>query len=176
MSDYSINPSVNDSILLATTGTGKVKCQGATLDIKNPNVGVDPQISFDDVKALTMSKGCLSSHVPLNTNFAILASADAAVAINPKLANNFVLPMTEDTTLAAPDVANIPDANQSGIIVVTQGSAAKTLAFATFWKWAGGTDGILTAVDIIEYTLYPSVQTGAVGGVTAMCRITKNVS
>lgn len=84
---------------------------------------------------------------------AALTSAAASLAINLMSANNFTHTLTENTTLAAP---SNPIAGQSGVIVFTQhASSPKTLAFNSFWKFAGGTIPTLTAtngaVDVLSY-------------------------
>ena len=82
-----------------------------------------------------------------------LTSSSASVAIDLASANNFSHALTENTTLAAPSNAV---AGQSGVVVFTQhASSAKTLAFASFWKFAGGTVPVLStslgAVDVFAY-------------------------
>jgi len=82
-----------------------------------------------------------------------LTSSAASIAINLADTNNFSHTLTENTTLAAP---TNPVAGQSGCIVFTQhASSPKTLAFNSFWKFAGGTVPTLTAsngaVDVLTY-------------------------
>jgi len=64
-----------------------------------------------------------------------LTSSAGSIAVDLSLANNFNHTLTENTTLAAP--SNVV-AGQKGVIEFTQhASAAKTLAYNSFWKWAG---------------------------------------
>lgn len=82
-----------------------------------------------------------------------LTSSAASIAVDLSLANNYSHTMTENTTLAAP--SNIV-AGQSGAITITQhASSAKTLAFASFWKFAGGSVPVLStavgSVDVLTY-------------------------
>lgn len=81
-----------------------------------------------------------------------LTSTTAAMAINLATNNNFSHTTTENTTLAAP---SNPVAGQSGVITITQGATARTLAYNAFWKFAGGTIPTLTAtasaVDVFAY-------------------------
>lgn len=81
-----------------------------------------------------------------------LTSTAASIAIDLSLANNFTHTTSENTTLAAPSNAV---AGQSGIIVITQGAIARTLAYNSFWKFAGGTVPTLTAtigaIDVFSY-------------------------
>jgi hypothetical protein len=76
------------------------------------------------------------------------------MAINLATNNNFSHTTSENTTLSAP---SNPVAGQSGVITITQGSTARTLAYNTFWKFAGGTVPDLTAtagaVDVFAYNV-----------------------
>lgn len=89
-----------------------------------------------------------------------LTSSSASIAVNLALANNFSHTLTESTTLANP--TNIV-AGQCGTIVFTQhASAAKTLAFGSYWKFPGGTAPTLTttlsAVDTMAYYVESSTR------------------
>ena len=83
-----------------------------------------------------------------------LTSTSASIAINLATNNNFSHTTTENTTLAAP---SNPVAGQSGVITITQGATARTLAYNTFWKFSGGTVPTLTgtanAVDVFVYNV-----------------------
>jgi hypothetical protein len=83
-----------------------------------------------------------------------LTSASASMAINLATNNNFSHTTSENTTLALP---SNPVAGQSGVITITQGGTARTLAYNTFWKFAGGTVPTLTptvgAVDVFAYSV-----------------------
>jgi hypothetical protein len=89
-----------------------------------------------------------------------LTSSSASIAVNLALSNNFFHALTENTTLANP--TNIV-AGQCGTIVFTQNaSAAKTLAFGSYWKFPGGTAPTLTttlsAVDTMAYYVESSTR------------------
>ena len=81
-----------------------------------------------------------------------LTSTSNSIAIDLAVNNYFSHTTSENTTLAAP---SNPVAGQSGVITFTQGATARTLAYNTFWKFAGGTVPTLTAtvgaVDILAY-------------------------
>jgi hypothetical protein len=83
-----------------------------------------------------------------------LTSTSTAIAVNLATNNNFSHTTTENTTLSLP---TNPVAGQSGIITITQGATARTLAYNTFWKFAGGTVPTLTttagAVDVFAYNV-----------------------
>jgi hypothetical protein len=81
-----------------------------------------------------------------------LSSASGQIAVDLGAGNNFAHTTTEDTTLAAPSNAA---AGQSGVIAITQGAVARTMAFASAWKFPGGTVPTLTAapgaLDVLVY-------------------------
>ena len=83
-----------------------------------------------------------------------LTSSSSSIAINLATNNNFSHTTSENTTLALP---SNPVAGQSGVITITQGGTARTLAYNTFWKFAGGTVPTLTssagAVDVFAYSV-----------------------
>ena len=85
-------------------------------------------------------------------NVSALTSTSASIAINLATNCNFSYATVENSTLAAP---SNPVAGQSGIIIITQGATARTLAYNTFYKFAGGTVPTLTAtigaVDAFAY-------------------------
>lgn len=97
-----------------------------------------------------------------------LTSTAASTAINLALSNHFTHSTSENTTLAAP---SNPIAGQSGVIVITQGAAARLLAYNTFWKFPGGTIPTLTAtvgaVDVLAYYIE--------SGTRATCQLLKDV-
>jgi hypothetical protein len=97
-----------------------------------------------------------------------LTSTAASIAINLATNNNFSHTTSENSTLAAP---SNPVAGQSGIIIITQGATARTLAYNAFWKFAGGTIPTLTAtasaVDAFAYYVESATR--------ATCQLIKDV-
>jgi len=97
-----------------------------------------------------------------------LTSTGGSIAVDLNLANDFRHTTTEDTTLAAPTNAV---AGQSGSIAITGGAIPRTMAFNTFWVFAGGTVPTLTAtagaVDMLVYRVLP-------GATTAFCQLLKD--
>ncbi len=90
---------------------------------------------------------------------AALTSSSASIAVDMNSANNFTHTTTENTTLANP--TNMT-AGQYGSIVITQGATARTMAFGSYWKFAGGTVPSLTAspsaVDVLVYYVESSTR------------------
>lgn len=88
-----------------------------------------------------------------------LTSSGASIASDFSLANNFTHTTSENTTLANP--SNLV-AGQSGVIVITQGATARTLAYGSYWKFSGGTVPSLTAtvsaVDVLAYYVESSTR------------------
>ena len=74
------------------------------------------------------------------------------------LANNFTHTFTENTTLANPTNMTV---GQSGVISFTQhASSPKTLAFGSYWDFAGGTVPSVTASNGAYDTLAYYVENG----------------
>jgi hypothetical protein len=73
----------------------------------------------------------------------------ATVAVDLSLSNHYTLTLGGNRTLGAPTNQT---AGQSGVIVITN-SGANTLAFASVWKFPGGTAPTVTAsaVDVLAY-------------------------
>lgn len=88
-----------------------------------------------------------------------LTSSTASIAVDASLSNNFTHTTTENTTLANP--TNLV-AGQSGAIIITQGATPRTMAFGSYWKFAGGTAPTLTAtasaVDVLAYYVESSTR------------------
>lgn len=91
----------------------------------------------------------------------VSALTDAAT-ITPDFAaaNNFSVTLGGNRTLANP--TNLT-AGQSGIITITQdGTGSRTLAYGSYWKFAGGTAPTLTttasAVDVLAYYVESSTR------------------
>ena len=86
-----------------------------------------------------------------------VALTDAAtVAVDLSLSNHFTLTLGGNRTLGAPTNQT---AGQSGVIVITNGGA-NTLAFASVWKFPGGTAPTVTAsaVDVLAYYVESSTR------------------
>jgi hypothetical protein len=88
-----------------------------------------------------------------------LTSTTNSIASDFSLGNNFTHTTSENTTLANP--SNLV-AGQSGIIVITQGATARTMAFGSYWKFSAGTAPSLTAtvgaVDVLAYYVESSTR------------------
>jgi len=102
-----------------------------------------------------------------------LLSSSASIVVDFSANSHFYHTMTEDTTLAAPTGFTAGEM-QSGVIEFTQhASAAKTLAFNSFWKFSGGTTPTLStgasAKDVLIWTLGPD-------GTYAICNWLSNLS
>ncbi len=97
-----------------------------------------------------------------------LTSSAASIAINLATNNNFSHTTSENTTLAAP---SNPVAGQSGVITITQGATARSLAYNTFWKFTVGVVPLLTAtvgaVDTFAYFVESATR--------ATCQLIKDV-
>jgi hypothetical protein len=89
-------------------------------------------------------------------NVTALTSSGASIATDFSVNNNFSHTFTENTTLANP--SNIV-AGQSGVVMFTQhASSPKTLAFGSYWKFAGGIVPTISAVNSATDSLYYNVR------------------
>jgi hypothetical protein len=87
----------------------------------------------------------------------------ATITPNFATANNFSVTLGGNRTLANP--SNLT-AGQSGAIAITQdGTGSRTLAFGSYWKFAGGTAPTLTTtaskVDVLVYYVESSTRVSA---------------
>jgi len=87
----------------------------------------------------------------------------ATITPNFATANNFSVTLGGNRTLANP--TNLT-AGQSGAIAITQdGTGSRTLAFGSYWKFAGGTAPTLTTtaskVDVLVYYVESSTRVSA---------------
>jgi hypothetical protein len=147
LSNISLSTGVTGTLPIANGGTGATTLAGANIAVTNA------------VNAFTgAQRGTVTA----------LTSSSASIAINLATNNNFSHTTSENTTLAAPSNAT---AGQSGIITITQGGTARTLAYNSFYKFAGGTVPTLTAtagaVDIFAYYVESSSR--------ATCQLIKDV-
>lgn len=99
-------------------------------------------------------------------------TAGGTTAVDLSLGLNFNLnPSGGNSTLGAPTNAK---AGQSGFVYITQDSTPRTLAFASAWVFAGGTDPTLTAVagakDVLQYQVLSAT------GPVILASLVKNVS
>lgn len=83
-----------------------------------------------------------------------------SIATDLSLGNNFSVTLGGNRTLANP--SNVT-AGQAGVIVITQdGTGSRTLAYGSYWKFAGGTAPTLTitasAVDVLVYYVESSTR------------------
>jgi hypothetical protein len=90
-----------------------------------------------------------------------LVTLTSSSTITPDLNTgiNFSLTIGHNATLANP--TNAAKIGQSGSIRITQdGTGSRTLAYGTSWKFAGGTDPVLSTVagtvDILHYKIWTS--------------------
>ena len=118
--------------------------------------GSSPSITFSDTTTQA------TAAVPSSTAQTYTAAQRGAISvltdgatITPDfaLANNFSVTLAGNRTLANP--TNLV-AGQSGVIIINQdGTGSRTLAYGSYWDFAGGTAPTLTttasAVDMIAY-------------------------
>jgi len=149
-------------ILTNTTGLPLTTAVTGILPVANGGTGASSLSAFAALSATQTFTGGQIGAVTA------LTSSAASIAINLATNNNFSHTTTENTTLAAP---SNPVAGQSGVITITQGATARTLAYNTFYKFAGGVVPTLTAtasaVDVFVYNVESATR--------ATCQLIKDV-
>lgn len=116
-------------------------------------IGTDVQAYDVDTAKLDVTQAFSAAQRAGETN---LTSTAASIAVNFALNNDFKHTFTENTTLANP--TNIV-VGQSGAIRLTQHvSSPKTLAFGSYWDFAGSSVPTVTATNSARDTLYYHVR------------------
>lgn len=100
----------------------------------------------------------LTSDIVFNSAGALTSLTDAAtIAVDMNTGFNFSVILAGNRTLGNPTNTKV---GQTGCIFIVQGSGSNTLAYASNWKFAGGTAPILTttasAVDVLCYIVRTS--------------------
>jgi hypothetical protein len=143
--------SINSAITSINAGTFN------TLTVTtSASIGGTLAIGTSAIKTLTINGPALSVVVSLTDATSITSDFDVG--------QNFALTLADNRTLAAP--TNL-DSGQVGSIFITQdGTGSRTLAFASVWKFPGGTAPTLSttagAVDRIDYIVFSGTAVQAV--------------
>lgn len=126
-------------------------------------LGLGTAATFDEAtaaqyRANTADKILTTDVVWAAADYVTLNDAGGNIAVDLSTGINFAMTMDGDYTLSAPSNGK---AGQTGAIVFTQdGTGTQTLAFNAAWKFAGGTDAVLSTaastVDILFYQVLPN--------------------
>lgn len=115
------------------------------LQVDNININDNTIISSDtdgDVNITPNGDGVLVVTGAARTTVTALTSTTNSIAIDLADSNHFSHTFTENTTLANP--TNIAVGQTFTIFFTQHASAAKTLAFGSYYKIAGGTAGVIS--------------------------------
>lgn len=146
-----------DNGVIIGNGTNFVVESGATLKTSlGLTIGTDIQ-AYD---ADTAKTDVVQSFTAAQRGAIVALTDGTNIATDLALGNNFSVTLGGNRTLDNP--TNIT-AGQSGVIVVTQdGTGSRTLAYGSYWKFAGGTAPTLTttaaAVDVLAYYVESSTR------------------
>jgi hypothetical protein len=113
----------------------------------------DPEATAAQYRANTADKSLTTDKVWSAADYVALNDSGGNIAVDLSTGINFTMTMDGDYTLSAPSNGK---PGQTGCIVLTQdGTGTQTLAYASAWKFAGGTDPTLStaasSVDILFY-------------------------
>jgi hypothetical protein len=157
--DYTtLDERARDAVGTALTDTGlavvTVNDGADTIDINVPAaVDSDFRTGTDATKALT-------SDAVWDAAAYVALTPGTNVATDMASGLNFTLAMGGNYTLDNPTNTK---PGQSGCIVITQdGTGSRTLAYGTAWKFAGGTDPVLSTAASSVDVLFYQVQTSSV--------------
>lgn len=137
----------------APTTPGIVQSSGLAFGV----VTIDTSLTYAST-TLSLNLGHSNAWTKSQRVTPVTLTDAATIATDLSLSNNFVVTLGGNRTLGNPTNIN---AGQAGIIVVKQdGTGSRTLAYASDWKFAGGTAPILTtaagAIDVLSYYVVDS--------------------
>lgn len=123
------------------------------LVISTTNLTVDFAVDSDFRTGTSAAKALTPDGVWDAAAYVTLNDAGGNIAVDLSTGINFAMTMDGDYTLSAPSNGK---PGQTGVIQLTQdGSGNQTLAYNSAWKFAGGTDPVLStaagAVDLLHY-------------------------
>jgi len=174
----SLTTNVTGTLPVANGGTGATTNAGTAYALKGANSDITSITGL--TTALTVAQGGTGSTTLAGANIAVLNSAQTFTAsqrgtitvltdgatITPdfSVTNNYSVTLAGNRTLANP--TNIT-AGQSGSIFVSQdATGSRTLAYGTYWDFAGGTAPTLStaasAIDRIDYVVRTATSIHAV--------------
>lgn len=141
--------------ILTDTGLAVVTYTDGTPEI---NVNVPAAVASDYRTGTDATKALTSDAAWDAADYVTLNDSGGNIAVDLATGINFAMTMDGDYTLSAPSNGK---PGQSGCIVLTQdGTGTQTLAYNAAWKFAGGTDPVLSTaastVDILFYQVLPN--------------------
>lgn len=146
---------LTDKSALTTLADGDLIHTVDISDTTSSAAGTSKKITASNIKAYIAGSSTTYTGAQIASTTS-LTSTSNSIAIDLSANNDFSHTFTENTTLANP--SNIV-AGQSGAIRFTQhASSPKTLAFGSYWDFAGGTAPTISATNSARDTLFYHVR------------------
>lgn len=151
-----------DDTLAADSDTAVPSQQAikAYVDNEIAGIGAGPsETTAAEYRAGTQAGEYISPDVAWDAAaYVALNDSGGNIAVDLSTGLNFTMTMDGDYTLSAPSNGK---PGQTGVIVLTQdGTGTQTLAYNAAWKFAGGTDPVLStaaaSVDLLFYQVLPN--------------------
>lgn len=157
---------------ISTNGVTISAAELSYLDGVSANIQtqLDAKINTSAIGSTVQAYDAATAKTNVNQSFSVaqrgtisaLGNQSGTITLNMNNANNFSMTLNANATNTLANPTN-QTAGQSGIIVITQdATGSRTLAYGSYWKFAGGTAPTLTttasAVDVLAYYVESSTR------------------
>jgi hypothetical protein len=142
---------------VADGGTGASDASGARTNLGLGTIAVMDEATAAQVRSNTADKALSTDQTWSAADYVALTDA-ATVDVDMATGINFTLTIGGNRTLGAP--TNTKNGQAGEIIITQDGTGSRTLAYHANWKFAGGSDPVLStaagAIDVLSYKVVSS--------------------